>query len=260
MALKTRHAHFSEIASKYRNLRSTDIEPIEYICSKLDSLPKIHAVDVGCGAGRYDYLLFKGLGEDLRLTCVDENKAMLAELSNYLTRHRIERFRAVAAPADKIPAATESLDCVLTFNAVHHFPIDRFLNESRRVLKPGGLMFIYTRTRSQNSRSVWGAHFPDFATKEHRLCEVDEMAAAVLSVDGLLMEEARAFVFQRSSNLERLLEQAENHHYSTLALYEAPEFDDALLGFHRGLNRIQESSGVVSWNDENTLFVIRNVA
>lgn len=257
MTLRSTYTHFSKIAPQYRELRSTDTNQIEYIASKLDASKALTAADVGCGAGRYDYLLFRSLGECLRLFCVDQNEAMLEQLDSYLRDKRIARFETIVAPADHIPLESVSLDCLLTFNAVHHFPLRRFLEEGRRLLKPGGLMFIYTRTRRQNARSVWGRHFPGFTEKEDRLYEVSEMTAALLTVDGLDLEEARAFRFPRAATPKRLMEQARRHHYSTLSLYEPDEFERAFSKFSRVVERLQNTEGRVTWDDENTLYVIR---
>ena len=257
MTLQSTYTHFSQIAPQYRELRSTDSQPIEYIASKLGPSKALTAADIGCGAGRYDYLLFRALGESLRLFCVDQNEAMLEQLDDYLREKRIARFQTIVAPADEIPLEPGSLDCVLTFNAVHHFPLRRFLEEGRRLLKPGGAMFIYTRSRRQNARSVWGRHFPGFSEKEDRLHEVSEMTAALLVVDGLELEEARAFRFPRAETPERLMEQARRHHYSTLSLYEADEFEGACARFRGALERLQNAEDRVTWDDENILYVIR---
>ena len=64
--LKAAQNHYSKIASIYRQLRITDIEPVQYIKIKLDHLDEIKAADVGCGAGRYAKLLFDELIKDLR--------------------------------------------------------------------------------------------------------------------------------------------------------------------------------------------------
>ena len=257
MTLSSTYAHFAKIAPRYRDLRSTDSKPIEYISSKLGTSKALTAADVGCGAGRYDYLLFRSLGESLRLFCVDQNEAMLEQLDAYLREERISRYQTIVAPADDIPLDSGSLNCVFTFNAVHHFPLRRFLEEGRRLLKPGGLMFIYTRTRRQNARSVWGCHFPGFTKKEDRLYEVSEMAAALLTVDGLDLEEARAFRFPRAAPPKRLMEQARRHHYSTLSLYEPGEFERAFSKFSRVVERLRNPEGRVTWDDENILYVIR---
>ena len=63
----------------------------------------------------------------------------------------------------------------MSFNAIHHFSLQNFLKESSRVLKNNGKLFIYTRLRDQNARTIWGMHFPLFDKKENRLYELDEI-------------------------------------------------------------------------------------
>lgn len=56
--MKSIHHHFLKIAHQYRDLRTTDLEPILFIKNKLHKHSKILAADVGCGDGRYDLKLF----------------------------------------------------------------------------------------------------------------------------------------------------------------------------------------------------------
>ena len=167
--------HFSQIAPKYRELRNTDLEPIHYIKRTPNHLTDIEAADVGCGAGRYDILLFRSLTERLYLHCIDSNQDMLNNLQSYLLENKISEFEIKKAYAHDLPIKYRSLNCVFTFNAVHHFKINEFLNEAIRVMKDEGYLFIYTRLRSQNLRSVWGKHFPLFNEKEDRLYELNEL-------------------------------------------------------------------------------------
>ncbi len=167
--------HFSKIAPKYNELRNTDLEPIEYIEKTLKHLTDIEAADVGCGAGRYDISLFQRLQEKLRLHCIDSNQGMLNNLRSYLSANKISKFEIKQAYANKLPIKDRSLNCVFTFNAVHHFKLNEFLAEAIRVIKDEGYLFIYTRLRSQNLRSVWGQHFPLFNEKEDRLYELNEL-------------------------------------------------------------------------------------
>jgi len=57
--------HFSRIAHKYRDLRTIDLALLSIIKKRLENLTEIEAADVGCGAGRYDLILFHYLGERL---------------------------------------------------------------------------------------------------------------------------------------------------------------------------------------------------
>ena len=78
--MKSLYHHFAKIASRYTNLRTTDLEPIIYTKKKLQKLKSIKAVDVGCGNGRYSLNLLKCLGDKLHLHCIDVNPKMLEQL------------------------------------------------------------------------------------------------------------------------------------------------------------------------------------
>ena len=121
-----------------------------------------------------------------------------------------------------------SLDCAFTFNAIHHFPLAPFLEESCRALRPGGHLFIDTRLRSQNERNIWGRHFPAFAEKEIRLYDLE---STIDSVAGLQLIECRPFRCPRICDIERLRQQALNKRYSTFSLYDSKEFAPALERF-----------------------------
>ena len=157
--------HFSLIAPKYRNLRTTDLEPVLYIKEQLKSLATIEAADIGCGSGRYPALLYQHLRGRLRLWCIDFSQMMLRQLTEYLTQQGIQVLQAIHASAINLPVRDAALDCVLTFNAIHHFEIQPFFREADRVIKDGGYLFIYTRLRSQNGRNIWGTFFPIFTSK-----------------------------------------------------------------------------------------------
>ena len=72
--------HFSEIASKYRSLRTTDLEPIPHIKNQLNEKSGISIADVGCGDGRYSLDLLKCLRDKCYLHCIDSNENILLEI------------------------------------------------------------------------------------------------------------------------------------------------------------------------------------
>jgi ubiquinone/menaquinone biosynthesis C-methylase UbiE len=249
--------HFSRVAKKYRNLRTTDSEPISLIVDKLKNLDHIEAVDVGCGAGRYDLLLYKYLGDKLRLTCLDANAEMLKSLAKYFTKHDISNFFVKHSAAETMPFPDSVLDCVCTFNAIHHFHLLRFLNESARVIKSGGYLFIYTRLREQNRKNIWGQYFPQFHEKETRLYSLDVMKQSIEAVDNLIFESIVFFAYSRLAALEQLLERARSHHYSTFLFYSPEELEEALKGFSVNIKNEFEDPQQIRWFDENILFIIR---
>ncbi len=255
--MTTQNKHFSNVADKYRDLRTTDLEPILYITKTLEQLSRIEAADVGCGAGRYDLQLFKHLGDRLHLNCFDANGEMLSQLEKYLSGQGINNFKTKQSCAETLPLESNSLDCMFTFNAVHHFNLTWFLGEALRVLKSEGYLFIYTRLRNQNSRNIWGMNFPLFNEKETRLYELNEIQEIAGTVQALKLETVEYFKYERKSDVTRLIEQAENRHYSTFDLYTEEEFSKSLEQFKKNLNRQCEDLQNIEWLDENILLLLR---
>lgn len=255
--MKGIHHHFSRIAHKYRVLRITDLEPILFIKKELQKLPKIKAADVGCGDGGCDAKLFQYLGDRLYLHCIDDNLKMLKQLEGYFDQHGIKNFQIREAPAKDLPIEDDSLDCIFTFNAIHHFKLLRFLKEASRVLKNNGYLFIYTRLRSQNSRNIWGKYFPLFNQKETRLYELNELKEILRKISKLKIQSVEYFKYKRVSNLDWLVKQAQNHHYSTFNLYTEKEFAQSFEKFKQNLQLHFRDLKNIEWFDENILLVIR---
>jgi ubiquinone/menaquinone biosynthesis C-methylase UbiE len=257
--LKDIKSHFSKIAPKYRDLRTTDLEPILYIKEKLKKLSKIIALDVGCGTGRYDIKLFEHLEKRLFLTSIDENKEMLDELMKISKKRKIKNFNIIKSSAERLALDKEIFDCILTFNAIHHFKILDFLKEGIRVLKDNGYLFIYTRLRSQNKRNIWGKYFPKFYKKENRLYELGELKKIFTQVVGLKLSSIKYFKYKRVSNLEWLTLQAVNHHYSTFFLYNEKEFNECLKKFQSNIKYQFKDLNKVAWEDEYTMFTLKKL-
>lgn len=255
--MKNIHRHFSRIAHRYRDLRTTDLEPILFIKKKLQKYSNIVAADVGCGAGRYGLKIFQHLGKKLFLYCIDANKEMLRHLTDFLIKHRVRNFKTIKAAARKLPLKDNSLDYVFTFNAIHHFKISQFLKESSRILKDDGYLFIYTRLRSQNRRDIWGRYFPLFNEKETRLYKLNELKSSLRKLPKLKIESIESFKYARLASLDWLIKQAQNHHYSTFYLYTKKEFEHSLKKFKQNIQRKFKDLNKINWFDENILLVVR---
>lgn len=251
--------HFSQIADSYRDLRTTDLEPVLYIKEKLGGRAGLRAADIGCGAGRYDVLLCQNL-QGLHLTCVDITPEMLDEARAHLAENGFTGMAFVASGVEDLRLEARSLDCVFTFNAVHHFDLDAFLRKAGAFIREDGRVFVYTRLPSQNEQTIWGTHFPGFAERETRLFGLEEMETAVGNSEGLEIEEVRNFRFSRASTLEWLLRQAREKHYSTFALYSPEAFEAAVAEFESNIRRHFPNPGRVEWFDENILLVLRSAA
>ena len=251
---------YSSIAHIFRSLRVTDSEPVLYIKNNLGDFDKIVAADVGAGAGRYAKLFFEHIGEDkLYLNCFDTNEFMLKSLTDYLKDNNISNFSTKIASAEEMPLKNKELDCIFSFNSIHHLNFYKFFNEAIRVLKDGGKIFIYSRTRTQNKQSIWGKYFPLFRKKESRLYEPDEFEFKLGTLSGLELEETRIFSFDRDNTVKELVERASSKHYSAFFLYEEEEFDYALKKFESNLLENYSDPESIKWLDEKILYIIKKV-
>ena len=255
-AITNRNSHFSRIATIYEDLRTLDIEPIISIRNQLQEFSNLKGADIGCGCGRYTAELFRLLGENLNLTCVDENKDMLKQLTINLEGKNLLNFNTLRAPANNLQLESNSLDFIVTFNAVHHFDLVGFLNESARALKNDRYLFVYTRLRSQNKRNIWGRYFPKFHQKETRLYDLEEFKLVLENIKPLKMNSIKYFKYKRRASTNWLIRRAINHHYSTFDLYDRKEFNDALMNFRKYIANNFSNSNDVYWEDENIMFVI----
>jgi len=250
--------HFAAIAPRYRKLRTTDMEPILFIEKELNDMAKLKGADIGCGAGRYTVRLVKQLGEKCHLLyCIDRSEHMLMQLKNFFVEHGINHFKILHSDAHSVPLKANSLDFVISFNAVHHFNMPNFLNETARVLKSKSKLFIYTRLKSQNTRNVWGKHFPNFSEKETRLYELDELEHMIENTPNLTLKSIKFFEYERISTLKRLEEQAHGNHYSTFKLFPKKEFNKSLDMFKKNIIENYDVNHV-TWSDQNILLVIES--
>ena len=242
--------HFTEVSSVYRDVRTTDRDPVERIAVELNDLPHPKGVDIGCGDGRYDLLMFETIGE-LHLTCIDVNRAMLEQAHQLLSANEIDAFETRQSTVEELELEAGAYDFVSSFNAVHHFDFPEFLRKSRDGLTAGGHLFVYTRLPGQNARNIWGRYFPNFTDKETRLMELGDMHRWIEDAPGLRFVSAACLRYPRRSSLARLVEQARSRHYSTFSLYDRNAFEEALAGFQKNVRRRFDDA--VEWHDENVL-------
>lgn len=240
--------HFERVAAVYESLRTTDEAPVRRIRQLLPDDP-VTGLDIGCGTGRYSRLLRGALPDGSRLVASDVSAAMLAQLKAGQDGHT-PGVAPLRAAAEELPLRTASLDLITGFNCIHHFDLGRFLTAAARVLRPGGRLFIYTRTPQQNARTIWGRYFPGFTEHEQRLHSEAAFRDAIGRTHGLTVVTTQIFTHPRSSTAERLRVQAEGRHYSTFSAYTPDELRASVAAF---LARLPGPE--VHWVDEHLLIV-----
>ena len=128
-------------------------------------------LDQGIGAhgpGRDMRFLDAGCGSGLNLLHLSRRgRAFGVDVSQEALRLCRERgVSAVLASVERLPVATESVDCVTSFDVLYHRWIRddaAAVAEMARVLRPGGLALV----RVPAFRALWGAH-DDAVLSRHR--------------------------------------------------------------------------------------------
>jgi 2-polyprenyl-3-methyl-5-hydroxy-6-metoxy-1,4-benzoquinol methylase len=103
----------------------------------LDPRPGERILDVGCGDGFYDHAIARS---GARVVGIDVNKQRLAVAHK---RNATDGTAFRLMDAEEMDLADESFDKVVSFCVIEHFRRDqRVLGNIRRVLKPGGRLFL----------------------------------------------------------------------------------------------------------------------
>lgn len=129
-----RHTDYDAVASGYDvRYRTYDYTPIHNALSGfLGEGSPAAILDVGCGTG---YWLRALAGRARVVIGVDRSEGMLEQAKG-------AGVRLVRANAEQLPFIAERFDRLVCINALHHFADrDRFFDEARRLLRPGGGLF-----------------------------------------------------------------------------------------------------------------------
>lgn len=131
--------HFSEKAETYARRRPTYPQGLY---DALAALAPGHALvwDCGTGSGQAARALTGAFG---RIVATDASRAQIAH------RFPHERIHYAIAPAERAPLRNGVADLVTVAAAVHWFELDAFYAEALRVLRPGGMLAVWTYLESR---------------------------------------------------------------------------------------------------------------
>ena len=129
---------FASVADAYDRARPS--YPTEAVAWMVGRRPAT-VVEVGAGTGKLTDRLLE-LGHDVLAT--DPLEEMLQHL-----RLRHPEARVATAPAEAVPVATRSVDCVVAAQAFHWFDTDAALKEAARMLKPEGRIALVWNLRDE---------------------------------------------------------------------------------------------------------------
>ena len=98
--------------------------------------------DLGCGSGRHTVFFAKN-GFDVY--GMDNSRSGLEQTRDWLKKSRLRAQLKNASCYKRFPYADDSFDAIISVQVIHHAKISDIrgcISEMRRVLKPGGIIFI----------------------------------------------------------------------------------------------------------------------
>lgn len=134
---------FSDKAVNYSSGRPTySSELIEYLYQIIGLNSQSVIADIGAGTG---ILAKQLLDKGSSVICVEPNDNMRAVAEHDLSAYRQVSFSNGDAENTKIESST--VDYITVAQAFHWFDVDKFKNESKRILKYGGKVILVWNTR-----------------------------------------------------------------------------------------------------------------
>lgn len=141
--MNPRLAHFEALAARWESIRSSEqaAEAVERGLALVEPLSGAAVADVGCGTGAVLGPLLRRLGPGGRVLALDISPRML-EIAR--ARHPDPRIEWRAGDALEVPPERGSLDAVLCFDAIPHFPDPKSAVKAMAAwLAPGGRLLVW---------------------------------------------------------------------------------------------------------------------
>jgi ubiquinone/menaquinone biosynthesis C-methylase UbiE len=136
--------HFSTQAREYAKFRP-HYPPALFAFLAANSPNDQLALDCATGNGQAAILLAE------RFRKVIAIDASAAQIENALPNERVE-YRV--APAEETSLSAESCDAITVAQALHWFDLGQFYAEVRRLLRPGGILAVWTYKELQTTSAV----------------------------------------------------------------------------------------------------------
>ena len=113
---------------------------LDRIGALIGAMPGARVLDLGCGGG---HVAFAAASAGATVTAYDLSAEMLAAVTAEAGRRGLDRIETRQGAAETLPFPDARFDAVLTRYSAHHWhDVPAGLAETRRVLKPDGLLVV----------------------------------------------------------------------------------------------------------------------
>ena len=122
------------------------IQPPDKLIQRSGIKEGMQVLEIGCGSGAFTTFVARAVGKQGKVYALDIEPKMLKQLENKLAKSEnrdIENIELINRSAYELPFDDNSLDAVYMVGVLQEIPDrDRTLQQSKRVLKPGGILAV----------------------------------------------------------------------------------------------------------------------
>jgi ubiquinone/menaquinone biosynthesis C-methylase UbiE len=137
-------ANLSARIALHRRFRVGPVAWHDWLFERMSIRPAARILELGCGTGLLWRALADRVSSDWSVVLTDFSEGMLRE-ARRVTSTLACRVHAAVADAGAVPFPDASVDVVVANHMLYHVPDrDRALQEIRRVLDPGGVLYATT--------------------------------------------------------------------------------------------------------------------
>lgn len=153
---------YNEISKIYDDVREAEFQLIELMLEKLDIDEKSRVIEIGCGTANYLRVINKVTKAEI--WGIDQSQGMLDRAKEKCLGGKF--FIDNAEKLSNVPDG--SFDLVYMVDVIHHIKdIASMFRNIKRILKPNGMVFVFTDSHEQIKNRLTSKYFPE--TLEYEL-------------------------------------------------------------------------------------------
>jgi ubiquinone/menaquinone biosynthesis C-methylase UbiE len=147
MDIHNHKKQFGNQAENYTKYRRPYTDKLYAFLFHLMSEGEKKILDIACGTGKSTEPLVRG---DAKVFGCDHDPLMIAEAQKQAQLKKLD-IQYEVADVESLPYAGETFDVVTVGTAFHWFVNEKSISEIKRVLKPGGIFFVFWTLTVKNT-------------------------------------------------------------------------------------------------------------
>ena len=144
------YSHVCLGSDEFKKSKGLSLNPkVKQMLDKLYLTSSMNVLEIGCGRGDSAIYLAKKVNS---VTAIDYSKAAIKianKIKSISDKNQAEKINFYVMEASKLRFDSNKFDMVIMIDTIDHFnkkELDKVMSEIRRVLKPGGKLFVKTCT------------------------------------------------------------------------------------------------------------------